>query len=302
MRRVPAPAGRSVGASGFVLPMVLAVLMAVAAGAMAATQLVQTRVAVTASRLNTLRLQGLADGAARLAAVSLLVERGRRLPGLGLPENGTAVACALSGGVRLQVTVQDQAGLIDLGTAPRTLMEDAFRALGVPDRDATTLAAEIVDYRDPDDVPEPGGGAEAPQYRSRGLAYGPRNGPFATIDELDQLPSMTEDMAARLRPAVTVYNPGGGFDPALAPTRALSATVSADALRPYAVASAHQAYEIRVVAEDAAGARAGRAAMLAVNGRAMGTGLLAWRYTTAISAAAIPHPACAAIRAAIEAG
>ncbi|GEP06375.1 general secretion pathway protein GspK [Methylobacterium oxalidis] len=300
MRRIPAPAGRSAGAAGFVLPMVLAVLMAVAAGAMAATQLVQTRVAVTASRLNALRLQGLADGVARLAAVSLLVERGRRLPGLGLPENGTAVACGLSGGVRVQVTLQDQAGLIDLGTAPRTLMEDAFRALGIPDRDATTIAAEIVDYRDPDDVPEPGGGAEAPQYRSRGLAYGPRNGPFATIDELDQLPSMTEDMAARLRPAVTVYNPGGGFDPALAPIRALSATVSADALRPFA--SAHQVYEIRVVAEDAAGARAGRAAMLAVNGRAMGTGLLAWRYTTVISAAAIPHPACAAIRAAIEAG
>ncbi|KMO39861.1 type II secretion system protein GspK [Methylobacterium aquaticum] len=298
-----APAGpaRTRGEAGFVLPSVLAILLVVAAAAATAVRAMQTRSAATASRAASLRLQGLADGAVRLAAVSLVVQHARRMPGLGLPENGAPVACPLPGGGTLALAVQDQAGLVDLNASPRPLLEDAFRALGVPDRDAAALAAEAVDARDPDDAPEPNG-AEAAQYRARGIATGPRNAPFATIDEIEELPSMTETYAALLRPAVTVHNPGGGIDLSVSPGRALTGGVLAQSIGQYAATSPHRAYAVTVVASGPGGARAGRSAILSVNAPGIGTGLVAWRFATEIAPAAGRHPACDAILAVLAPG
>lgn len=278
--------------AGFVLPSVVAILIVVAAAAALATQQMQTHTRTTTARFDALRLQGLVDGVARFVAVSLINERVRRLPGLGLPENGSTVACPLPGGGLIRVTVQDQGGLIDLNASPRPLLEDGFRALGIADRDASAIAAEIIDDRDADDTPEPMGGAEAPQYKARGLTYGPRNAPYDSIDELDRLPSMTRAIGAILRPAVTVWNTSGGIDPTLNPILMARGGAQSDGLRRYAKASLRQFYEIRVLVETPTGARSGRAAALSVDGRSTGLGLLTWRSSTQITAPGAPHPAC----------
>ncbi len=286
MRRAPARE------AGFVLPSVVAILIVAAAAAALATQQMQTHTRTTASRFDGLRLQGLVDGVARFVAVSLINERVRRMPGLGLPENGSTVACPLPGLGLIRVSVQDQGGLIDLNASPRPLLEDAFRALGLADRDASAIAAEIVDDRDADDTPEPTGGAEAPQYKARGLPYGPRNAPYDSIDELDRLPSMTRAIGAILRPAVTVWNNGGGLDPTLNPILTARGGAVSEGLRRHAKASLRQFYEIRVVVETPSGARSGRAAALSVDGRSTGLGLLTWRSSTHVTAPGAAHPAC----------
>ncbi|MGY2049047.1 general secretion pathway protein GspK [Methylobacterium sp. JK268] len=283
--------------AGFVLPSVLAILLVIAAVAASATHVLLTRSATTAGRSMNLRLQGLADGAVRLVAMSLAVQHIRRLPGLGLPENGTPVICSWPGG-SLTLVVQDQAGLVDLNAAPRALLEDAFRALGAPDREAAALAAETVDARDPDDVPEPNG-AEAPQYRALGLP-GPRNAPMGTIDEIDGLPSMTDALAMRLRPGITVHNPTGGIDPAVAPPRAFAGTALTEALRHYAVSSPHQSYMITAIVLSPGGTRVGRSAVVSVNAPGTGTGLIAWRFATDDIPAPISHPSCGSILAALD--
>lgn len=293
MSRQAAPV-REGGEAGFVLPAVLAILLVVAAVAATAVKAVQIHGMATAGRAASLRLQGLADGAVRLAAVSLVVQHARRMPGLGLPENGAAIACPLPGSGTLTIAVQDQAGLVDLNAAPRDLLEHAFRALGIPDRDAAAIAAEVVDARDPDDLPEPNG-AEAAQYRARGIPTGPRNAPFATIDEIEELPSMTNAYAALLRPAVTVYNPGGGIDVSVSPGRAFARGVLAQSLQHYAATSPHRAYAVTVITSAPGGAQAGRSAILSVNAPGIGTGLVAWRFATENMPAATPHPACDAI-------
>jgi general secretion pathway protein K len=280
------------GEAGFVLPSVVAILIIVAAAAALATQQMQTHTRTTTARLDGLRLQGLVDGLTRFVAVSLINERVRRVAGLGLPENGGTVACPLPGGGAIRVTVQDQGGLIDLNAAPRPLLEEGFRALGLSDRDASAIAAEIVDDRDTDDTPEPMGGAEAPQYRARGLAYGPRNAPYDAIDELDRLPSMTRAIAAILRPAVTVWNTGGGIDPRLNPVLTARGGARSDGLRQHVKTSLRQFYEIRVVADLPTGARSGRAAVLSADGRSTGLGLLTWRTSTLVTTPGAVHPAC----------
>ncbi|KQQ18820.1 general secretion pathway protein GspK [Methylobacterium sp. Leaf122] len=283
------------GEQGFVLPAVLAVMIVVSAAALIATDRHRTRTAVAESQTRGLRLQGLADGAARLVATGIVLERTRGMPGLGLPRNGAAIACGLPEGRRLVLALQDQAGLIDLNAAPRPPLEAAFRALSIGDADALRLAAEVMDYRDADDDPEPGG-AERPQYAARGLSHGPRNALFTSIDEIERLPSMTPERAALLRGALTIYNPGGGLDPGLAPVRALAEGVAGDRLRPHVALSSGQYVEIRAAVLDGRG-RALRSAIISASGT--GTSVLSWQPDGPDLVGGVAHPACAPLAAAL---
>jgi general secretion pathway protein K len=224
-----------------------------------------------------------------------VVERTYRAPRLDLPDDGVPVACPLPGGVTARIALRDQGALLDLNTTPRPQLEEALRALGVPDRDALALAAEIVDFRDPDDTPEPNGGAEAPQYQARGLAYGPRNGPFVRADEIEQLPSMTPALAARLLPSVTVYNPGGQFD-----TTRLRRTAPGE--RAQARPSPRLFLRIEVSVANATGARGGRSALVSTGTSAMGVGIVEWVRSVPPAEATRGHPACARIAAALGPG
>ncbi len=86
----------------------------------------------------------------------------------------------------VSVTVQREAGRIDLNTAEPDLLVAVFAANGWRERDARSMAARIVDWRDPDDEVQEGG-AENAQYEAAHLSYGPHNGPFESVDELRQV-------------------------------------------------------------------------------------------------------------------
>ncbi|KQU05313.1 hypothetical protein ASG60_01115 [Methylobacterium sp. Leaf469] len=288
----PAGPGAEGGRAGFVLVSVLVLLAVVSAILTTAILQARSGTALTQARAASLRLQGVADGIARFLAYDLAMQRTYRAAGLALPEDGTVVVCRLAPGRTAWLSLQDQGRLIDVNTTPRPAMEEAFRLLGIPDATVLALAAEIVDYRDADDVPEPNGGAEAPQYRARGLARGPKNAPFASPDEIERLPSMTPEIAATLAPVLTVYNEGGRFDLA-----ALIGTVKPSALRslPQAsgpVPSPRQYYRMQVVVAGRR-ARAGRSALYAMGGSRTGTDFLVWQQAAPPLAASGPdHPAC----------
>ena len=289
--------GQGPDEAGFVLPAVLAILVVRSAAAATAALRLQTRTTLAGTRGDLVRLQGQADGIARLVAFGAVVERTYRARSLGLPEDGGPVACPLPGGATARIALRDQGGLLDLNTTPRPQMEEAFRTLGIPDRDALALAAEIVDFRDPDDTPEPGGGAEAAQYQARGLTYGPRNGPFVRADEIEQLPSMTPAIAAILLPVVTVFNPNGRFDA----TR-LRRTPAAPGVGPSASPSPRQFLRIEVSVAGPTGARAGRSALVSLGNAPVGIGIVDWVRSVPTPQAGIAHPACARIAAAIGPG
>ena len=71
----------------------------------------------------------------------------------------------------------DESAKVDLNRAG---VERLRRLPGMTDE----LAAAIVDWRDADDEPTEGGGAEADAYADRDPPYAPRNAPFKTIEEL----------------------------------------------------------------------------------------------------------------------
>ena len=169
--------------------------------------------------------EALADGVMRLVALRLGDRDGRSLDAAGLPRDGTPTLCA-HGDAAVAVAVTDAAGLVDLNAASTALLEWLLRGLSVAPERAAALAAAIVDFRDEDDVPGVNG-AESAAYRAAGLAHGPKNAPFETVTELDQVLGMDVALLGRLRAVTTVHSRQPGIDPAVAPSEILAAAAAA---------------------------------------------------------------------------
>jgi len=157
--------------------------------------------------------------------------------------DGTVMRCE-HGEAAVAIAVTDVGGLVDLNAASPSLLEWLLGRLGVEPDKAATLAAAIVDFRDADDVPG-ANGAESAAYRAAGLGHGPKNAPFETVTELDQVLGMDLTLLNRLRAVVTVHSRLPGIDPAIVPREILSAAaassrtdVAAASLTPGAPASA----------------------------------------------------------------
>ena len=131
------------------------------------------------------------------------------------------------GDAELEIRVLDESGKIDINGASQELLGKLLDALGVAEPRAHNLAGAIVDYRDPDDLLSRGG-AEASEYSSAGLAYGPKNKPFESVSELQRVLGMDFVLYQKLVPNVTVYA-SGDPTPSFAPPPVLQALgLSAD--------------------------------------------------------------------------
>jgi general secretion pathway protein K len=65
-------------------------------------------------------------------------------------------------------------------------MDEASKSVGFDPDQAESLADAIADFRDADNLKHLRG-AEEPEYRAAGLAWGPKNAPFQTVEELQQV-------------------------------------------------------------------------------------------------------------------
>ena len=93
--------------------------------------------------------------------------------------------------------------MVDLNTAPKELIANLFEVLGVEQQSATELADRIVGWRTP---PKDGAANdEEALYLASGLAYSPRQGPFAHVNELSLVLGLSPAMAERWR--------ANGFEP-----------------------------------------------------------------------------------------
>jgi general secretion pathway protein K len=117
---------------------------------------------------------------------------------------------------KLKLEITDESGLVDLNTSDTVTLSNLLRAHGVEEEAALSLADAILDWRDTDDLVSPNG-AEDPDYDAAGLPYGAKDAPFDTVSEVQQVLGMTQDLYARLVPALTIYSgqpePNPGFAP-----------------------------------------------------------------------------------------
>ena len=110
------------------------------------------------------------------------------------------------GGAEIEVRVVDESGKLDLNAAEAGSLSALMQAVGAPAEQADAVAAAIVDWRDPDDLTQPQGGAEDPQYAAAGLGWGAKDAPFETVAEVEQVLGMTPDLYGLLAPHLTIYS------------------------------------------------------------------------------------------------
>ena len=159
--------------------------------------------------------EALADGLTRLVALRLGDRARRPLASETITADGNPYTCSHEEAA-VEIAVTDVGGLVDLNTASVRLLAWLLLGHGLAADKAAALAAAIVDFRDEDDLPSRNG-AESAAYRTAGLRHGPKNAPFESVTELDQVLGMDLALFARLRNVTTVHSRQPGIDPTKAP-------------------------------------------------------------------------------------
>lgn len=145
-------------------------------------------------------------------------------------------------GAQIEVRMTDESGLVDLNAADPTLLAALFQSAGLDIDAAESLAAAVVDWRDPDDLLTPNG-AEDDDYDNGGYSYGAKDGPFDTVSELQQVMGMTHAFYRQIEPALTIYSGRPVPNPAFAPAIVLQALPGLDPLLAQQLIEARQAFD-----------------------------------------------------------
>lgn len=106
---------------------------------------------------------------------------------------------------KVRVRLLSEAGKVDLNSADQTLLQGLMVHAPVDEQLQTRLVNAILDWRDADDLVHIGG-AEKEEYKDAGLSYGPRNKPFQSIEELQLVLGMSDQVFKWLESLVTVYS------------------------------------------------------------------------------------------------
>jgi general secretion pathway protein K len=127
-------------------------------------------------------------------------------------------------GVPVEVSLVDENGKIDLNQADLVLLAALFQHAGGLDQEqARRLAAAVLDWRDPDILTQPEGGAEDGEYAAAERHYGAKDAPFESVAELEQVLGMTPALYAKVAPDLTVFSGRTRPDPAFASSGVLQA-------------------------------------------------------------------------------
>lgn len=209
---------------------------------------------IARNRDASVRAEALARGGVRLAG-ALLAEDVIREASEQLPMETASDAWALVGlhdiqtadGSTLRLHITDVGGQLNLNALPlgdggappeetvlflKGLMEKIVEALPLPPGEKALyhpddLAANLIDWMDPDDL-RLSGGPEDAYYQEQDPPYRAANRPLLSVDELRLIEGFDGLLVEAMRPYVTVYpwappgDVGSGINPNTAPSHVLS--------------------------------------------------------------------------------
>ena len=107
------------------------------------------------------------------------------------------------GEIRLRLF--SEAGKVDINSASPVQLAAVLGSISADRRQQQQLLNAILDWRDEDDDTRTHG-AEKRQYRLAGLAYGPSNTAFQSLQELQLVLGMDAAMFSQIEPWITVYS------------------------------------------------------------------------------------------------
>jgi general secretion pathway protein K len=178
------------------------------------------------------------------------------------------------------ISVLDERAKVDLNKAPEDLLSVLFTSVGVDAARATALAYAVADFRDQDDFRRPQGAEEA-EYRAARMGWGPKNGAFEAVEELQQVLGMTKPVYERVAPYLTVYSTypvGIAINANLATQKLKEILAGAGMDSKYFVNESATVYTVRAEAKGASGAVFVREAVVQTfPGSVAPARVLAWR-------------------------
>jgi general secretion pathway protein K len=203
--------------SGFALLLVIWVLalLAVLAAGMAADTWSEAKIA--RDRLELARAAAIAEAGISLAVLGLSTPD----PAARWRPDGTTRKVDYASAT-LAITVQDEAGKLDLNEAPIVLIAGLLEQLDDENRAShQTILQGIQDWRanassTTREIPERSG--TLPRRRQTG---GAGAAAFASLSELRSVRGITRNLYERLRPFITVYSRSATFNPLTAPREVL---------------------------------------------------------------------------------
>ena len=146
----------------------------------------------------------------------------------------------LFGDAHVKVNVIDEGGKIDLNAANPQVLLALLHNIGLPDQQAQDLAQRIVEWRS--FATSPGDLSQRAQiYKAAGRDYGPRGGPFVSIEEVQMVLGMTPAIYAKIAPVLTIWSGHDSPDPNTAPAQALFTIPNMDPQQVANILAARQA-------------------------------------------------------------
>jgi general secretion pathway protein K len=124
-------------------------------------------------------------------------------------------------GAKVGVSVISESGKVDLNAASPDVLTNLFRNTGVDPQHAAAIAQAIIDWRS-FPMTQQMAAQRAAVYTAAGRDYGPRNGPFASVEELEMVLGMTPQLYEAVAPYVTIWSGRASPDPNTAPLLALA--------------------------------------------------------------------------------
>jgi hypothetical protein len=198
---------------GFALPAALAVVLSVTILTMALSLSMRSQMQLASRLITSSKAEEIADEQVWLALANLVAN----------PEKiQKQTNCAWKTTARVQVSLQDQGGLVDINHATPQLILALLTGIGVDSSRAQKISDDWVRFR---------------QQRN-----------FLTTEELHLLSAFNLDELKTLANLTTIYSGSNGMDPTEAPDvllRALQAA-SKDALLNYSYPTAKKAYSVEV--------------------------------------------------------
>lgn len=141
-----------------------------------------------------------ADGAVFEGVFHLLDSSARHWPADGAPH------AMRRGANTVELRLFNEAGKVNLNTAPPELLAALIHSVGADTRTATALALAVADWRFAD--AQRSGGASLEAYRAAGRLAGPPGAPFRSLAELGLVLGMTPELLAKLEPHLTLFHDG----------------------------------------------------------------------------------------------
>lgn len=142
----------------------------------------------------------LAEAAVNLALLTLVGNSGDATKDMRF--DGAPTFCRLREDAIAAVSIESEAGKLDINAASPALIAKTLAGLGAARDEAATLAAAILSYRS---ARANALSIEDGEYHAAGRPFGPRKALFLSALEIDQVIGVSPELAARLQPFLTVH-------------------------------------------------------------------------------------------------